>query len=225
MLRALFVTFFHKLGTIMATQTDIEMAISRRKKGELVFPTAFRGLGTEAAIKKALSRLVEKGKLERLAHGIYFIPMIDPLLGVLYPSAEEVAALLAKKERVQIRPAGAYALHQLGLTTQVPTKLVYITDGQSRLLTVGKTTIRFKAKAHKKLATKGKISSLLIQALEDLQPKQIDEKMENKMRELLAKEDPKDLQHDLKLAPARVHDYILNLLKKNGNDGMAPTKR
>lgn len=209
----------------MATQSDIESALSRRKKGELVFPTDFRGMGTESAIKKALSRLVTKGKLERLAHGIYYIPKPDPLIGVAYPSAEEVATLLAKKERVQIRPAGAYALHQLGLTTQVPTKLVYITDGQSRFLKVGKSTIRFKARAHKKLATKGKISSLLIQALEELQPKDIDEKMETRIRELLEKEDTKLLRHDLQLAPARVHDYILKLLKKNDGDGMAKTNR
>jgi len=84
--------------------------------------------------------------------------------------------LLAKKERVQIRLAGAYALHKLGLTTQVPTRLVYITDGQSRLLAVGKSSIRFKAKAHKKFTTKGEVSSLLIQALEYLPPKDIDKK-------------------------------------------------
>lgn len=209
----------------MATQANIEAAISRRPKGDLVFPTDFRGMGTGAAIKKALSRLAAKGILDRLAHGIYYIPKTDPLLGAVYPSAEEVAALLAKKERVQIRPAGAYALHQLGLTTQVPTKLVYITNGQSRSLTVGKSTIRFKAKAHKKLATIGKISSLLIQALENLQLKDIDEKMETRIRDLLAREDPRLLKHDLMLAPARVHDYILRLLKKDGNDGMATTKR
>lgn len=209
----------------MTTQRNIETALSRRRKGELVFPTDFRGMGTEAAIKKALSRFVRMGKIERLAHGIYYIPKTDPLLGVLYPSAEEVAHLLAKKERVQIRPAGAYALHQLGLTTQMPTKLVYITDGQSRLLAVGRSTIRFKAKAHKKLATKGKISSLVIQALEELPPKEIDDRMKTKIRELLVKENPKLLQHDLKLAPARVHDYILKLLKKGGNDGVAEINR
>jgi hypothetical protein len=202
-------------------QPSIEHAISRRKPGELVFPTDFRGQGTEDAIKKSLSRLTKAGKLTRLAHGIYFIPKTDPLLGAIYPSPEEVAKMLAKKERVNIRPAGAYALHKLGLTTQVPTKLVYITDGPSRLIKVGKTTIKFKATANKKLATKGEISSLLIQALEELGPKDIDEKMKMKILELLKKENPRLLKHDLSLAPARVHDFIVKLLKKENSDRVA----
>jgi Family of unknown function (DUF6088) len=206
-------------------QPSIEHSISRRKPGELVFPTDFRGQGTEDAIKQSLSRLTKAGKLTRLAHGIYFIPKTDPLLGTIYPSAEEVAKMLAKKERVNIRPAGAYALHKLGLTTQVPTKLVYITDGPSRLIKVGKTTIKFKATANKKLATKGKISSLLIQALEELEPKEIDEKTKIKILELLKKESPRLLKHDLSLAPARVHDYIIKLLKEESNDGMAAINR
>jgi len=73
----------------MATQTTIKSAISRRKKGNLVFRTDFRGMATEAAIKKALSRLVAKGKLERLAHGIYFIPKAKPLLGAIYPQPKK----------------------------------------------------------------------------------------------------------------------------------------
>jgi Family of unknown function (DUF6088) len=203
----------------------IEHTLSKQKPGELVFPTDFRGQGTEDAIKKSLSRLAKTGELTRLAHGIYFIPKTDPLLGVIYPSAEEVAKMLAKKERVNIRPAGAYALNRLGLTTQVPTKLVYITDGPSRLIKVGKTTIKFKATSNKKLATKGKISSLLIQALEELKVKEIDEKMEMKILALLKKEIPRLLKHDLSLAPARVHDYIVKLLKKESNDRVAAINR
>ena len=102
----------------------IEHSISRRKKGDLIFPTDFRGKGTQTAVKTALSRLSREGKLKRLAHGIYYVPKIDPLFGTIYPAPEEVAESIAKKEKVRIKPAGAYALHRLGLTTQVPTKLV-----------------------------------------------------------------------------------------------------
>jgi len=202
----------------MAAHTDIETLISRQKPGHLLFPTDFRGQGTEDAIRKALSRLTAKGKLNRLAHGIYYKPKFDPVFGNIYPSGEQVAEMIAKKERVRIRPAGAYALNKLGLSTQVPTRLVYITDGVSRNLKVGKTTIRFKSTTSKKLSTKGKISSLLIQALEEFDLKKIDAKTEEKIYELVKKEDARSLQHDLGLAPARIHDYILNLLKRKTHD-------
>lgn len=206
---------------MISVQQNITGQIAKKKPGGLVFPTDFRGDGTEVAIKQVLSRLARAGKLTRLSHGIYFIPKTDPLLGTLYPSPEEVARMLAQKEKVNIRPAGAYALHKLGLTNQVPTKLVYITDGPSRIIKFGKTTIQFKATANKKLATKGSISSLLIQALEELNLQELDEKTTKKIQDLLKKENPKMLKHDLTIAPARIHDFIVKLLKQATDDRMA----
>jgi hypothetical protein len=195
-------------------QNNIERLLSRKKSGSLIFLSDFRGIGTEAAIKKALSRLVQKGVLKRAAHGIYYIPKIDPVLGELHPGGEEVAMMLAKKEKIRIRPAGAFALNKLGLSTQVPTRLVYITDGPPRQLKMGKLDIKFKATSHKKLATIGKISALVIQALEELDLNNIDESRTERIKQLLLTEDPKKLKHDLTLAPARIYDYIVKLLNE-----------
>ena len=162
----------------------IEHSVLRRKKGDLIFPTDFRSKGTQAAVKTALSRLSKKGKLKRLAHGIYYVPKIDPLFGAIYPVPEEVAEAIAKKEKVRIKPAGAYALHRLGLTTQVPTKLVYITDGENRQIKIGKTTIKFKATTPKKMALEGQLSSLVILALDELKSINIDGVTERKIKEI-----------------------------------------
>ncbi|MBT1695908.1 hypothetical protein KK083_03405 [Fulvivirgaceae bacterium PWU4] len=205
------------------THKYIETLISKKKVGEILFPTDFRGTGTQAAIKKALSRLTRTGKVKRLAHGIYYIPKIDPVLGELLPDADEVIKMLARKEHIRVRPAGAFAIHQLGLTTQVPTKRVYLTDGNAKQFKLGKMQVRFKPTPARKLATKGKISSLVIQAIEELGTSHINEEIEKKIRELLLQEDPRKLKHDLTLASARVNDYIIKLMKKNitKNDRMA----
>jgi len=196
------------------THTIIEQSIMRKKAGDLLFPADFRGTGTENAIRKALSRLNHSGKIKRLAHGIYYLPKTDPLLGELRPGADEVVQQLAKKEKIKIRPTGATALHRLGLTTQVPTRMVFMTDGNPRSFRLGKLSVKFKATTTKKLSTKGPISSLLIPALEELGIEHIDSVMEEKIQTLLAKEDPKVLKHDLALAPAKINDYIVRLLKK-----------
>ncbi len=210
---------------MIKAHTHIEQSLSRRKKGELIFPTDFRGLGSEAAIKMALSRLTREGKIKRLAHGIYVLPKVDPLFGPVYPAPEQVAEAIAKKEKVHIKPAGAYALHKLGLTTQVPTKLVYLTDGVSRHIKIGKASIKFKATTPKKLATQGKISSLMIQALEELDVENIDKATEGKIKNLLLKEDPQKLKKDIRLAPARIHDYLIKLLKKTSDDRLVTINR
>jgi hypothetical protein len=203
---------------MIATHAAIEDNIKRYKRGELIMPSDFRGKGTEGAIKKALSRLASEGIIKRLGHGLYVLPKKDPLFGEILPSTEEIALALAKKEKVKIKPAGAFALHKLGLTLQVPTKLVYLTDGNGRIIKIGKNIIRFKSTTPKKMAFKGELSGLIILALEELGQNQIDEIMVVKLRSLLKKENPVFLKHDLKLASAAVHDF---LLKINIDDRMA----
>jgi len=201
----------------------IEHSLSKKNPGEILFISDFRGTGPETAIRKSLSRLTKNGKLRRVAHGIYYVPKTNPLLGELLPSAEQVAQKLAEKEKVHIYPTGVYALNRLGLSTQVPTKLVYLTDGVPRLLTIGKMKIRFQATTPKKLALKGPISRLVILALDELDIRQPDPERDQKLRGLLQHEDPKNLKHDLRLAPGRTHDYLVKLLQTPSHDGMVTT--
>ena len=196
-------------------QKDIERKLNKVKKGQLLFLADFRGFGSEAAIKMALSRLVKQEKVNRIAHGIYLVPKSDPVLGLIFPSMEQIAEAIAKRDHVKIKPAGAYALHKLGLTTQVPTRLVYLTNGAPREIKIGKTSIKFKATTSKKFALRGKLSSLIIQALEEINPANIDPEMKQRIKELLAKEDPKKLGYDIKLAPARISDFLYELLKES----------
>lgn len=169
------------------------------------------------AVKQALSRLTRSGKIRRLGHGIYYIPKLDPVLGEVRPGAEEVVRFLARKEHIRIRPAGAFALHRLGLTTQVPTKLVYFTDGNSKRFRLGKMQVKFKPVAPKKMSTKGKFSSLVIQAIEELGVQSISPEIEKKLTVFLRSEEPRVLRHDLSLASAKINDYIIRLLKNSAD--------
>jgi hypothetical protein len=189
--------------------------------GTIVFPTDFRGIGTDDAIRQALSRLTKEGKIERLAHGIYFLPKLDPIFGKLHPSMEEVAESIAANEHMRIKPAGAYALNKLGLSTQVPSRLVYVTDGQARQIRIGKGGVKFKPVSPKKFGMKGPISSLLIQGLEEVAASQVTPEMERRIKKLLHQETPENLNFDLKLAPARINDFIVKLLKHPLNGRVA----
>ena len=195
--------------------TEIERKLTKAKKGQLFFLSDFRGIGSDGAVKMALSRLVADDKVKRIAHGIYVVPETDPVLGVIMPSMESVVDAIAKKEHIRIKPAGAYALHKLGLTTQVPMRLVYLTDGALKQIKIGNTIIKFKPTTPKKLSLKGKLSSLIIQALEELGTKNLDKQTIKRIKELLQKEDPKKLANDIKLAPVQISDFLFTLLKEN----------
>jgi hypothetical protein len=202
---------------VESIQTNIEKRILRLKKGNLIFPADFRGEGSSTAIKMALSRLTAKGKLRRLSHGIYYVPKQDPLFGELYPSPEKVAEAIAKKEKVRIRPTGSQALHKLGLSTQVPTKLIYLTDGEHKQIKLGNLNIEFKPTTPKKMSFQGQLSSLVILGLVEIGTTDLSLEFQNRIKEILLQENKEVLMKDLALAPARIYDFIINLLNdKNG---------
>ena len=142
--------------------------ISKIKRGTLLFPEDFHTLGSSEAIRLALHRLEKEKQIVRVAQGIYVRPLISKYLGEVLPSAEDVANGIAKRDRIRIVPTGVYALNALGLSTQVPMKLVFLTDGAARVVKIGKRTIKFKKTTPKNLLAKGKISSLVIQALREI---------------------------------------------------------
>src|SRR5690606_66949 len=155
-----------------STHQKILGFVEKTDDGKILFPTDFRGMGTEGAIKMALSRLVKEDKLDRLSHGIYLKPGHHPSMGKLHLSLEDIAQAIADREKIRIKTSGSYALNRLGLSSQVPTRLVYITDGQARQFTIGRGGIKFKPASPKKFAMKGEISSLLLQA-QELGPKRV----------------------------------------------------
>jgi hypothetical protein len=193
----------------------IEAKIKRSKPGQIFLPSDFKDLGTSTAIRKTLSRLVDQKVLVRMGQGIYVVPIHDKLFGEVLPSMEEIAASLAEKEHVKIMPTGQYALNKIGLSNQVPMKMVFLTNGTKKNITIGKSSMVFQPTTTKKLAMVGSISSLLFLGLEELDLNRLTESEIEKIINLLKKEDQNNLKHDLKLAPARISDFVIkNFLKQ-----------
>jgi predicted transcriptional regulator of viral defense system len=165
-------------------------------------------LGSSEAIRKALQRLEEKQIIYRVSQGIYVRPKKNKYIGELLPSAEEVAAAIAKRDRIRMVPTGISALNALGLSTQVPMKIVLLTDGSPREIQVGNRTIKFKKTTPKNLCAKGAISKLVIQALKEIGLNKQTKIEEAKIIELLKKENPKHLLYDINLAPVWIQKIM-----------------
>ncbi len=119
-------------------EQNIFNKMKKAKPATLFFIEQFSELAEPTAIRKALQRLKENEKIVRVAQGIYAIPKESKLVGKIIPGAEEVIAAIAKKDQFRIVPTGIQAQHLLGLSTQVPMKLVYLTDGAPRIINIGK---------------------------------------------------------------------------------------
>lgn len=189
--------------------------ITKQPDGHIFVYTDFDTLGNASAIRVAIHRLVKKGILERIIPGLFVKPTTSKLLNkTVSPSLDKVAQAIARKDNAKITPTGVFAMYALGLSTQIPLNIVYLTDGKARKIKVGKSAIVFKKTSPKKLALKGKISKLAILAMseigkEKLRPNEID-----KIIKALKNEDIKHLQHDLLLAP----QWIAETITKGLND-------
>lgn len=195
-------------------ELKIANAIEELPKGSILFVNDFLGYGTAESVKKALYRLAnDKKQLVRLAHGIYLYPETDEELGILFPSTEEIAQAIAERDKARIIPTGVYALNRLGLSTQVPMKIVYLTDGSARKIKIGKRTISFKRSSPKNLMMKGGISSMVIQALREIRKENIESDILKKISNLLKNETQENILHDSKLAPVWIAEILKQSLK------------
>jgi len=160
-----------------------------------------------------LKRHSDAGTIRKLARGLYDYPKIDPQLGTLQPSVDSIAKALAGRDEIRLQPSGAYAANRLGLSPQVPMKVVYLTDGRSRTVQVGKRQIQLLHTTPKNMATAGKISGMVIQALKHLGREQVDDVVIDTLDQRLDEAAHKQLMKDIRSAPAWIADIFRKLAK------------
>ena len=143
----------------------------------------FLDIGSRGSVRLALFRLVNDGKIRRVIRGIYDYPRFSKMLGQwLSPDLNQVAQVLACKFGWRIQPSGDTALNLLGLSTQVPGKMIYLSDGPSRIYSIGKLQLIFKNTVLKHVSLKYRQSTWIVQALHTLKQGRVNEKVIQKIR-------------------------------------------
>jgi len=191
--------------------------IKKARRGTLFFGDAFTSIGSPETIRRTLSRLVESGELDRVAPGIFVRPQIDSIIGKITPTIEDITKAIAKRDKARIVPTGVYALNRLGLSTQVPMKIVYLTDGSARKIKVGNYTVSFVRTSPRNVAAIGKISRLAIQALKSIGKDNVTQREIEHIENVLLNEKKTYLEHDLRIAPEWIKGIIRNSLEKMNN--------
>lgn len=183
------------------TAGQVLKRIEAAGRGSVWAPSAFLDLGTRAAVGQALRRLAERGVLQRLDRGVYSYPKVSPALGVLTPSPDVVAQAVAKATGSRLQVSGARAANALGLSTQVPAKSVYLTDGPSRTLRVGRQTVRLEHAPTERLYGAGTRAGMVVQALHYLGPEGVNARVVHTLRAHLGDTDKRTLQRGARKVP------------------------
>lgn len=174
----------------------------------------FAELGSVETIRKIFVQARIQGFVKQLAHGIYIKPL-QSKFGEVPPSLDDIAIAIAARDCVEIMPTGSTATNLLGLSTQVPMVVSYLTTGSSRNIRIGNRVIKFKHAAPKNFAFKGKTMPLIVQALRELGKENIDNNILSALSLYLAKAPDKEyFNSDILLAPAWIQSIVKPLLRK-----------
>lgn len=198
------------------TENTIKNRIYGNGRGWVFSPNHFQDIGSPNSIRVSLYRLEEKKIIRRLAHGFYDYPKKHKTLGMLPPAPEKVAQALAHRDQVRVQPAGAYAANLLGLTEQVPAKIVFLTEGSSKKILIGKQSIVFTKTTPKNMKMAGTISGLLVQALKNIGRQKITTQMIRRLKTVFKPEHYQQLKKDLPFMPQWVAQLVQKeFLKKD----------
>lgn len=202
---------------VKSIETQIIESIRKCGRGKMFFASDFVRYGDKKSINKALERMSDDGKIMRISRGIYYYPRIDKALGlgVLYPTLEEIAEGIAKRDKARIVPTGVYALNRLGFSTQIPMVIQYYTDGTRRKLMLDNgATIEFKHTAPKNLAFNSHLAMLLTFAFKSLGKDNVTDEILAKAKIIISKDDEKTIKNDYKLMPGWVSSLINSLYEE-----------
>ena len=190
----------------------IKQRIIGKGRGAVFAPSDFLDIGSRASVDQALSRLANHGVIRRLTRGLYDYPKKSPRFGYLLPSADDIAQAVACKDNQVLQPSPAMAAKQLGLSTQVPSKPTYMTDGPTRTKTIGRQVIQFRNASSKTLVGAGQKTGTVFQALRYVGKDRIDDQVIGKLARALDDKDRVLLSKQSKHVPAWMHPVVQQIV-------------
>ena len=190
--------------------------LSSRKNRICYTPKHFVKLAAYDAVKKALERLVKSKKIRRVTRGVYDIPYQSKFTGLIAPDISKVVEAIAYRDKIRIQPTGAQAANLLGLSEQVPAKIIYLTDGRKKEIIVGTVTIIFKPASAKDMSA-DTLFGLIIQALKYLGQNKIDDVALSKIKRIIKENPNEEIEKKLDYAPVWIAELVKNKILEKTN--------
>jgi predicted transcriptional regulator of viral defense system len=192
---------------------NVKNRIIKHGRGWCFTPKHFLDLDSDTGVRSALSRLQKDKFIRRLAQGIYEYPREHSELGTLPPKAEAIAKAIAEKNGIQIQPSGAYAANLIGLSEQVPGRIVFLTNGPSKKIKIGRQEILFRTTTEKNMHPAGTKVGLVVQAFRNLGKDNIDKIICSRTKKFLTGTSKQELVKNLKYAPQWIRTLIFNIME------------
>ncbi len=192
---------------------NIQDRIKAKGAGWVFSAMDFAELADRNSIDQTLFRFCKRGIIRKLATGLYDTPLVNARFGAIPPDLDKVAQVIAQKYDSNLQVNPAQAAHSLGLSQQVPTQAVYLTDGLSKVVSVGNQTLKFVHVSHKKMLGAGTKAGIIIQALYYFGKDNLDESfLVQRIRDLLNDNDKDTLMTLMPKTPLWMQPILKKIL-------------
>jgi hypothetical protein len=213
---------FLTLNTADRMQAKLLARMRALGPGKVHTSKDFLDLGSRAAVDQALSRLVHRQAVRRLGRGLYYVPRVDPALGIeLATDLDDIAQALARRTGSRVVPSGAAAANHLGLSTQVPARPIYLTDGRTRTVRVGDVVLILKHVPPKDLPWDHPMSAMVFQGLRHLGKSAIKNETLSRLRRQLSPSERRTLLKDASYVTGWVADIVRKVCRPGGSPAQA----
>ena len=193
---------------------QIRIIIEQSECGSVFVSTDFTDIADKKTVNMGLLRLANEGLIKKILFGVYYKPEFSELLGeAIAPSPNKIAHAIARNCGWTIVPCGDTALNLLGLSTQVPSQWVYVSDGAYKEYSFDNTTIKFKRTTNKEISKVSYKTALTIQALKALGKENITEQVILRLKKVLTEEEKENMLAESKSATSWILEYIKLICK------------
>lgn len=195
------------------TEKQIIARIRAHGRGFVFSTKLFSALTDDSAsVRTALSRLVQKQSIRRLAHGLYDLPIVHPSLGAIMPAMENVIEAIKKSDAIEVQVTGAYAANLLGLSTQIPMRIELYTSGPKRKIHFGKQEILLKPTTPRNMIGAGTKAGLIFHALRQIGKDNITIEMIEQIKSQIEEKDIKHFKKQIHFAPVWIAKIMRSLI-------------
>jgi hypothetical protein len=201
--------------SIKSIKEKVVSRIHSKGKGWVFTSSDFRDISGSSNICSVFKKLVKHDTIQCIYPGMYYYPKYSCLLkAYLSPDIRNVAYAFSRKFNWRIQLSGSSALNIMGVSTQVPARYVFCSDGPNRVYTTGKTTIEFRKISLKESGLKHFESCIIVRGLKELGEKHIDEKIICKIREWIPVEKRRTVLKDTQYVTAWIYKTICKICKE-----------
>ncbi|WP_434324709.1 DUF6088 family protein [Mycoplasma capricolum] len=199
----------------MSYTSQIQDRIDSFRSGKVFISNDFLDIASNETVRRTLNKLVNENKIKRIMNGFYYNPEYSELIHEYEMfTINELAFSIARKYNWEIAPFGIACLNILGLSTQVPAKMIYVSNGKNKTYKIQKREIEFKKVNNKEISNMSLKTKIVIQAIKEIGKNELNQKDINKIQNQLSDTEKQNLLKEAKNTIAWIYEYIKKICKK-----------